>query len=61
MEKKIIDEIDGDYATKFKEKHGITEPTKVIKVEGVGTCKVYGKLNAEKLIKKLLEYESITG
>lgn len=33
--------------------------TKEIKIEGVGIAREYGKLNLEKLVKRLLESEAI--
>jgi hypothetical protein len=44
------------YSEKMRE--GKT-PSKVIKIEGVGTAKIYGEWDAEKLIKRLLKSESI--
>jgi hypothetical protein len=35
-------------------------PTKTVKIEGIGTGKLYGELDAEKLIKRLLESKAIT-
>lgn len=49
-----------DYVTMIVEKYN-PEPTETIKIEGVGTIEVYGKWNAEKIIKKLLEYEEFNG
>lgn len=37
------------------------EPTETIHIEGVGTVKVYGKLDMEKFIKRMLESKAITG
>jgi hypothetical protein len=36
-------------------------PTEKIKIEGVGEVELFGSWNAEKIIKRLLESESITG
>jgi hypothetical protein len=36
-------------------------PSESIKIEGVGSIEVFGEWDIEKLIKKLLEYEEITG
>jgi hypothetical protein len=36
-------------------------PTQIIKIEGVGTAILYGELNVEKLVKRLLESKAITG
>jgi hypothetical protein len=36
-------------------------PSQAIKIEGVGSIEVYGEWDIEKLIKKLLEYDEITG
>ena len=47
-----------DYAAKLKEGK---KPSQEIKINGIGTIKVYGEWNVEKIIKKLLEYEEITG
>ncbi len=40
---------------------GTIKPTEYIKIEGVGEIEVFGEWNAEKLITRLLENESITG
>jgi hypothetical protein len=37
------------------------KPTEEFTVEGVGSIKVYGNLDVEKLVKKLLQNEKITG
>lgn len=49
-----------DYVTMIMKEYN-PEPTQVIKIEGIGTIEVYGKWNAEKIIKKLLEYEEFSG
>ena len=36
------------------------EPTEVIEIDGVGSIEVYGELDLEKLVKRLLQSESIT-
>jgi hypothetical protein len=50
-----------DYATMIREKYNNPEPSQEIKIDGIGVIKVYGKWNAEKIIKKLLEYEEFAG
>lgn len=35
--------------------------TNKIKIDGIGTVEEYGELNFEKLVKRLLKSESITG
>jgi hypothetical protein len=34
-------------------------PTEVIKIEGVGTVEIYGKMDMEKMVKRLLESNAI--
>jgi hypothetical protein len=50
-----------DYSAILEEKIKTSKPTQTITLEGIGTIEVYGNWNAEKIIKKLLEYEEITG
>jgi hypothetical protein len=47
---------ESDFATRFRQEK---TPSQEIKIEGVGTVKIYGTWNAEKLIKRLLQSESI--
>lgn len=47
-----------DYAAKLIQNK---KPSQKIKIDGIGTVEVYGEWNAEKIIKKLLEYKEITG
>lgn len=53
--------MENEYSDRIKQRMKNPNPTQEIKIEGVGTVKVYGEWNAEKLIKRLLESESITG
>lgn len=50
-----------DFAEKLRQRAKNPVPTQEIKIEGVGTAKVFGEWDAEKLIKRLLQSESITG
>lgn len=50
-----------DYATMLKEKLINQEPSQVHEIDGIGTVKVYGHWDAEKIINRLLESPSITG
>jgi hypothetical protein len=50
-----------DYATKLKEKLVDQNPTEVHEIDGVGIVRVYGHWDAEKIINRLLESDSITG
>jgi hypothetical protein len=49
------------YSTDLKQKMKNKIPSQEIKIEGVGTGKLFGELNTEKLIKRLLQSDSITG
>jgi hypothetical protein len=49
------------YVDWYMNKIGNPEPTQVIHIEGVGTAKQYGELDLEKLVKRLLKSEAITG
>ena len=49
------------YAAILEERINNSKPDQEIKIEGVGIIKVYGKWDAEKIIKKLMEYEEVTG
>jgi hypothetical protein len=53
--------MENEYAMKLKSRMKNPNPTQEIKIDGLGTAKLYGNWNAEKLIKRLLESESITG
>lgn len=50
-----------DYAAILRKKAKDPNPSQEIIIEGVGTGKVYGVWDVEKIIKKLLEYEEFTG
>lgn len=54
MESKTFEEIT---LSKLKDR----TPTQHVKIEGVGEIEVYGQWQAEKLIKRLLESDTITG
>jgi hypothetical protein len=47
-----------------KEKHKmiLQQPaTEIIKIKGVGTVEVYGKMNMEKMVERMLQSKHITG
>lgn len=50
-----------DFAAQMIEKTINPVPTKEIKIEGIGTAKLYGNFDSEKIIKRLLQSDSITG
>ncbi len=50
-----------DYAAQLRSMAINQEPTQEIEIEGVGTVKLFGEWDAEKLIKRLLQSDSITG
>jgi hypothetical protein len=61
-EKEVIILKDKNYELYLKKiEDGTIKPTEYIKIEGVGEIEVFGEWNAEKLITRLLENESITG
>lgn len=37
------------------------KPTKTIEVEGIGTVNIYGSFDTEKIVKRLLQSDNITG
>ena len=49
------------YVDCYMNKIGNPEPTQILHIEGVGTIKQYGELDLEKLVKRLLKSEAITG
>lgn len=50
-----------DYAAQLRARAINPKPTQEIKIDGLGTAKVFGEWDAEKLIKRLLQSDSITG
>lgn len=49
-----------EYQDKLLKEKNYPVPTERIEVEGKGTIEIYGEWNAERLIKRLLENDSIT-
>jgi hypothetical protein len=50
-----------EYSKKLQQLAKNPDPTQEIKINDVGIVKVYGKWDSEKIIKRLLESEQITG
>lgn len=50
-----------DYAEELKRKMKNPIPTQEIKIEGIGTGRIYGEVDTEKLIKRLLQSDTVTG
>ena len=57
-----VKKMEENHAAKMiREKAIDPTPTQIIKIEGVGTAILYGELDVEKLVKRLLESKAITG
>jgi hypothetical protein len=50
-----------EYQDKLLKQINNPVPSQKIEIEGKGTIEIYGDWNIEKIIKRLLESESITG
>jgi hypothetical protein len=61
LKKGLIRQMEKEYAAQMIEKAINKKPTKEITIEGIGTAKLYGNFDSEKIIKRLLQSDSITG
>ena len=55
------DNMKRDIASELNERRNNSIPTKEVYLDGIGTGKLYGTINVEKLIRRLLKSEYISG